>query len=102
MPLWANSTDQDFRHIGHLYGGSRHADQAPVGREKLRAKSGSDAHWAFDGVVADLDLRTPAEKERAAKIVIVLAACQTAVDPAKLRDDAASVMRDELIGAKRT
>ena len=57
---------------------------------------------AFDGVVADLDLRTPAEKEQAAKIVIGLATCQTAVDPEKLRDDAASVMRDELIGAKRT
>ena len=57
---------------------------------------------AFNGVVAELGLRTPAERERAAKIVIALAAGQTAVDPTKLRDEAASLMRDELVGAKST
>ena len=57
---------------------------------------------AFNGVVAELSLRTPAERERAAKIVIALAAGQTAIDPAKLRDDAASLVRAELVSAKGT
>ena len=68
----------------------------------FNSKTAATLVKAFNGVVAELSLRTPAEKERAAKIVIGLAAGQTAVDPAKLRDEAASLMRDELVGAKST
>jgi len=51
---------------------------------------------AFNAVVADLDLRTVADRERAAKIVIGLAAGQTVLDVEKLRDEAAGLMRNEL------
>jgi hypothetical protein len=51
---------------------------------------------AFHGVVADLDLRTAADKERVAKIVIGLAAVRTALDAEALRDEAAGLMRNEL------
>ena len=50
---------------------------------------------AFNGVVAELDLRTPAERERAARIVIELAGRHTFVDAAELRDEAAGLMRNE-------
>jgi hypothetical protein len=43
---------------------------------------------AFDAVVAELDLRTNAEKERAAKIIIRLALGQKDLDAAKLRESA--------------
>jgi hypothetical protein len=51
---------------------------------------------AFNGVVADLDLRTVADRERAAKIVIGLAASQTVLDVEKFRDEVADLMRNEL------
>ena len=51
---------------------------------------------AFNGVVTDLDLRTVADRERAAKTVIGLAASQTVLDVEKLRAEAASLMRNEL------
>jgi hypothetical protein len=51
---------------------------------------------AFHSVVADLDLRTAAEKERAANIVISIAAGQTVLDGENLRDEAAGLMRNEL------
>ena len=51
---------------------------------------------AFHGVVADLDLRTADDKERAAKIVIGLAAVQTALDAETLRDEADGLMRNEV------
>jgi hypothetical protein len=51
---------------------------------------------AFNGVVADLDLRTVADRERAAKAVIGLAARQSILDVEKLRDEAAGLMRNEL------
>jgi hypothetical protein len=47
---------------------------------------------AFNGVVADLDLRTVADRERAAKAVIGLAARQSILDVEKLRDEAAGLM----------
>jgi hypothetical protein len=50
---------------------------------------------AFNGVVAELDLRTPAERERAAKIIIQLAGARTVIDAANLRDEAAGLMRKE-------
>ena len=48
---------------------------------------------AFNGVVADLDLQTAADREMAAEIVIELAADRTLVDAAELRDDAIGLMR---------
>lgn len=51
---------------------------------------------AFHGVVADLDLRTAADKERAASIVIGIAAGQTLLDGKNMRDEAAGLMRNEL------
>ena len=51
---------------------------------------------AFHGVVAELDLRTAADKERVAKIVISLAGVKTALDAEALRDEAAGLMRNEL------
>ena len=51
---------------------------------------------AFNGVVADLGLRTVPDRERAAKTVIGLAASQTVLDVEKLRDEATGLMRNEL------
>jgi hypothetical protein len=51
---------------------------------------------AFNGVVADLGVRTVADRKRAAKIVIELAASQTVLDVEWLRDEAAGLMRNEL------
>jgi hypothetical protein len=51
---------------------------------------------AFDAVVAELDLRTHADKERAAKIIIIrLVLGQKDLDVARLRDSAAIAMRKE-------
>ena len=50
---------------------------------------------AFDGVVAELDLRALGEKERAARIVIGFAAGQTNLDAAKLRAGAVAMMRSQ-------
>jgi hypothetical protein len=50
---------------------------------------------AFDGVVAELELRTRADKEKAAKIVIRLALGQNNLDAAKLRDQAVAAVRNE-------
>ncbi len=54
---------------------------------------------AFHGVVADLDLRTAADKERAANIVIGIAAGQTILDVAKLRDEAVDLILNEIEAA---
>ncbi len=48
---------------------------------------------AFDAIVAELDLRTIADREMAAKIVINLAAGQATLDAAKLRDEGVRQMR---------
>ena len=53
---------------------------------------------AFNSVVAELDLRTLADRERAAKIVIQLAAGRTLVEAAELGDEAVSLMRAEHAG----
>lgn len=50
---------------------------------------------AFDAIVAELDLRTIADREKAAKIVINLAAGQATFDAAKLRDRGVRQMRKE-------
>jgi hypothetical protein len=54
---------------------------------------------AFDGIVHELYLQSPAEKERAAKIVIVLAAGKATLDATKLRKDAVRMMRKESAAA---
>lgn len=48
---------------------------------------------AFDGIVAELDLRSAADREKAAKIVMRLALGQAHLDGAKLRHDAIGLMR---------
>jgi hypothetical protein len=50
---------------------------------------------AFGAVVAELDLQTNADKERAAKIIIRLALGQKDPDAAKLRDSAIIAVRKE-------
>jgi hypothetical protein len=50
---------------------------------------------AFDAVVAELDLRTDAEKERAAKIIIRLVLGRKDLDAARLRDSAIIAVRKE-------
>jgi hypothetical protein len=47
---------------------------------------------AYDGAIAELGLRTLAEKETAARIVLQLALGQTDLDVAKLRAGAAALM----------
>jgi len=50
---------------------------------------------AFDEVVATLDLRTVAERERAAKIIVRFAIGQMDFDAAKLRGGAVDLMRSK-------
>jgi len=50
---------------------------------------------AFDGVVTELALREPAERERAAKLIIRLALGQANLGAAKLRDGTVAFMRKE-------
>lgn len=50
---------------------------------------------AYDGLVAELGLKAPDEKERAAKLIIRLSQGQTELDAAKLRNEAANVMLNE-------
>ena len=50
---------------------------------------------AFDAVVAELNLRANADKERAAKIIIRLALGQQSLDAAKIRDRAIIAVRRE-------
>ena len=50
---------------------------------------------AFNAIVAELDLRTNADKERAAKIVIRLALAQRSLDAATIRDQAIIAVRKE-------
>jgi hypothetical protein len=52
---------------------------------------------AFDGIVAELDLKAVADRERAAKIVIGLAAGKATLDATKLRDEAVDLMRNESV-----
>jgi hypothetical protein len=50
---------------------------------------------AFNSVVAELDLRAGADKERAAKIIIRLALGQGRLDAARIRDQAIIQVRKE-------
>ena len=50
---------------------------------------------AFNAVVAELDLRAGADKERAAKIIIRLAHAQRSLNAAKIRDQAIIEVRKE-------
>jgi hypothetical protein len=56
---------------------------------------------AFNDIVAALDLRTDADREKAAKIVIRLAHGQTDFDAAKIRDEAVRLMRKQGLGRRR-
>jgi uncharacterized protein involved in exopolysaccharide biosynthesis len=56
---------------------------------------------AFDEVVADLDLRTDADREKAAKIVMRLALGQAELDAAKIRAEVIRLMRREGRGRRR-
>ena len=56
---------------------------------------------AFDEIVADLDLRTEADREKAAKIVMRLAHSQTEIDGAKIRAEVVRRMRREGVGRRR-
>ena len=56
---------------------------------------------AFDEVVADLDLRTDADREKAAKIVMRLALGQAELDGAKIRAEVIRLMRREGRGRRR-
>jgi uncharacterized protein involved in exopolysaccharide biosynthesis len=55
---------------------------------------------AFDEIVADLDLRTEADREKAAKIVMRLALGQTELDAAKIRAEVIRWMRKEGRGCR--
>jgi hypothetical protein len=55
---------------------------------------------AFDGVVDELCLRTSAEREKAAQIVIQIAFMRAALDAAEVRDDALGLIRDESIAVQ--
>ncbi len=48
---------------------------------------------AFNEIVDELYLRSPAEREKAAKIIIDLAQAQTTLDAGELRDDAVRLMQ---------
>ena len=56
---------------------------------------------AFNDIVVALDLRTEADREKAAKIVIRLAHGQTDFDAAKIRDEAVRLMRKQGLGRRR-
>ena len=50
---------------------------------------------AFEGIVAAVELRTDADREKAAKIVMRLSLGQTSLDAAKIRESAIATMREE-------
>jgi hypothetical protein len=56
---------------------------------------------AFNGIVAELNLRAAADREKAAKIVTRLAHGQATLDAVKLRDDAIGLMRKEGMRGRR-
>ena len=55
----------------------------------------------FDEIVADLDLRIDADREKAAKIVMRLAHGQRKLDAAKIRAEVVRLMRKEGRGRRR-
>ena len=50
---------------------------------------------AFNEIVDELYLRSPAEREKAARILIELTLTRAILDAEELRDDAIGLMRDE-------
>jgi hypothetical protein len=56
---------------------------------------------AFDEIVADLNLRTDADLEKAAKIVMRLAHGQTELDAAKIRAEVVRLMGRKGAGRRR-
>jgi hypothetical protein len=56
---------------------------------------------AFNETVAELDLRTAADREKAAKIVVRLALGRADLDAAKIRHDAIGLIRKEARGRRR-
>ena len=69
----------------------------PLGRmmeeRNFDSKSAVILVEAFNEIIDELDLRTIADRERAAKIVVELAASKTALDVAELRDEAVDLIR---------
>ena len=55
----------------------------------------------FDEIVADLNLRIDADRQKAAKIVMRLAHGQTELDAAKIRAEVVRLMRKEGLGRRR-
>jgi hypothetical protein len=55
----------------------------------------------FDSSVADLDLRTEADREKAAKIIIRFAHGQATLDAAKIRAEVLRLMRKGGAGRRR-
>jgi hypothetical protein len=55
----------------------------------------------FDETVADLDLRTDVDREKAAKIIIRLAHGEAALDAAKIRAKVVRLMRKKGAGRRR-
>ena len=55
----------------------------------------------FDEIVADLDLRIDADREKAAKIVMRLAHGQKELDSAKIRAEVVRLMRKEGVRGRR-
>ena len=56
---------------------------------------------SFDEIVADLDLRIEADREKAAKIVMRLAHGQAELDAAKIRAEVIRLMRRDGRGRRR-
>ena len=56
---------------------------------------------AFDEIVAALDLRAAADRQKAAKIVMRLAHGQRELDGAKIRAEAIRLMRKDDLGRRR-
>ena len=54
---------------------------------------------AFNEIIDELYLQSSAERERAARIVIELAAKEAELDVAKLRDDTVRLLRQESVAA---
>jgi hypothetical protein len=63
------------------------------------SKAGAIIVQAFNETIGELDLRTPAERVKAAKIVIELAAKEADLDVARLHNETVRLMRDEGVGA---
>jgi hypothetical protein len=55
----------------------------------------------FDESVADLNLRTDADREKAAKIILRLAHGQATLDAGKIRAEVVRLMRKEGAGRRR-